>query len=55
MSELPDWLQDFVSIVELKQHQGYTFYINGESSQDSKYIVICMWKGQSINAVKQKI
>ena len=55
MSELPEWLEDFVSIVELKQHQGFTFYINGEASQDSRYIVTSMWKGRSIHALKQKI
>jgi hypothetical protein len=55
MSKLPDWLQDFVSIVEVKQSQGYTFYVNGEVSQDSKYIVKSLWEGIKINAVKQKI
>ncbi len=35
MSDLPDWLRDFVSVVELKQYQGYAFYVAGEISQDS--------------------
>jgi hypothetical protein len=55
MSDLPDWLQDVVSIVEVKQSKGYTFYVNGEVSQDSKYIVKSLWEGRKINAVKQKI
>ena len=55
MSDLPDWLRDFVSVVELKQHQGYAFYVAGEISQDSEHIVKSMWKGITINAVKQKI
>lgn len=55
MSDLPDWLRDFVSVVELKQHQGYAFYVAGEISQDSEHIVKSMWKGITVNAVKQKI
>ena len=55
MSDIPDWLRDFVSVVELNQHQGYAFYVAGEISQDSEHIVRSMWKGIPINAVKQKI
>jgi hypothetical protein len=54
MSELPSWLRDFVGVVEIKQYQGYVFYVNGEISHDALHIVQSMYDGVKINALKQK-
>ncbi len=54
MSKLPSWLRDFVGVVEIKQHQGYVFYVNGEISHDALHIVQSMYDGVKINAFKQK-
>jgi len=54
MNELPSWLRDFVGIVEIKQLEGYVFYVNGEISDDAIYIVQSMYDGVKINAFKQK-
>ena len=54
MGDIPDWLRDFISVVEVKQLQGYIFYVNGELSLDATYIVESMYEGRKINAFQQK-
>ena len=54
MGDIPAWLRDFISVVEVIQIQGYIFYVDGELSVEAKHIVESMYQGRKINAFRQK-
>ena len=52
---IPAWVYDFRHIIEIKQSQGYQFYISGELVLDSKAIAEAIYLGRQVHSIQQNI
>ena len=49
---IPIWVYDFRHIIEIRQRQGYQFYISGTLTTDASDIAVAIYLGKMVHSVK---
>jgi len=53
--DIPAWVYDFRHIIEIRQSQGYSFYVSGKLNTDAKEIAEAIYLRRQVHSVGQNI